>query len=121
MSRLFRIMDTAPGTARTLPGMAPRPGPGRLLPALVFRPHPAPPSPPGAALAAGYAYDDRWWLPEVLRRRAAYDDAAPAIARLRCAAQMASEQGSAALLGRCERDLAARGVRPPAPSVPPVA
>ena len=28
-----------------------------------------------AALAAGYAHDDRWWLPEVLRMRAAYDDA----------------------------------------------
>ena len=69
-----------------------------------------------AALAAGYAHDDRWWLPEVLRMRAAYDDAEPAIARLRCAAQMASEQGSAALLRRCERDLAARGVRPPAPA-----
>ena len=64
-----------------------------------------------AALAAGYAHDDRWWLPEVLRMRAAYDDAEPAIARLRCAAQMASEQGSAALLRRCERDLAAGGVR----------
>ena len=64
-----------------------------------------------AALAAGYAHDDRWWLPEVLRMRAAYDDAEPAIARLRSAAQMASEQGSAALLRRCERDLAARGVR----------
>ena len=51
--------------------------------------------------------------------RAAYDDAEPAITRLRCAAQMASEQGSAALLRRCERDLAARGVRPAAASVPP--
>jgi hypothetical protein len=74
-----------------------------------------------AALAAGYAHDDRWWLPEVLRMRAAYDDAEPVIARLRRAAQMASEQGSAALLRRSERDLAVRGVRPPAPSVPPVA
>jgi hypothetical protein len=53
--------------------------------------------------------------------RAAYDDPEPAIARLRSAAQMASEQGSAALLRRCERDLAARGVRPPAPGVRPVA
>ena len=71
-----------------------------------------------AALADGYAHDDRWWLPEVLRMRAAYDDAEPAVTRLRCAAQMASEQGSAALLRRCERDLAARGVRPPAPAFP---
>jgi hypothetical protein len=74
-----------------------------------------------AALADGYAHDDRWWLPEVLRMRAVYDDAEPAIARLRGAARMASEQGSAALLRRCERDLAARGVRAPAPCVPPVA
>ena len=73
-----------------------------------------------AALAAGYAHDDRWWLPEVLRMRAAHDDSMPAIARLRSAAQMASEQGSAALLRRCERDLAARGVRSArrAPGVP---
>jgi len=74
-----------------------------------------------AALAAGYAHDDRWWLPEVLRMRAGYDDAEPAIARLRSAAQMASEQGSAALLRRCERDLAARGIRLPAPGVRPLA
>ena len=39
-----------------------------------------------AALAAGQAHDDRWWLPEVMRARAAYDDEQPAIARLRAAA-----------------------------------
>ncbi len=27
-----------------------------------------------AALAAGQAHDDLWWLPEVMRMRAAYDD-----------------------------------------------
>ena len=60
-----------------------------------------------AALAAGQAYDDLWWLPEVMRLRAAYDDAPAAYSRLRSAAQMASAQGSVALLRRCERDLAA--------------
>ena len=61
-----------------------------------------------AALAAGRAYEDLWWLPEVMRVRAAYDDSAgPAAARLTAAARMASAQGSVALLRRCERDLAA--------------
>ena len=60
-----------------------------------------------AALAAGRSYDDLWWLPEVMRMRAAHDDPAAAGRRLRSAAQMASNQGSAALLGRCEGDLAA--------------
>ena len=64
-----------------------------------------------AALAAGQAHDDLWWLPEVMRMRAAYDDAPAAVSRLRAAAQMASVQGSVALLRRCERDLA---VLPPA-------
>jgi hypothetical protein len=60
-----------------------------------------------AALAAGQAYDDLWWLPEVMRMRAAHDDATAALSRLRSAAQVASAQGSVALLRRCERDLAA--------------
>ncbi len=61
-----------------------------------------------AALAAGRAYDDLWWLPEVMRMRAARDDAADkAAARLTAAVQLASAQGSVALLRRCERDLAA--------------
>ena len=74
-----------------------------------------------AALAAGHAHDDVWWLPEVMRMRAAYDDAEAAPARLRSAARLASAHGSAALLRRCERDLAARGARPPSPGVLPVA
>ncbi|HTW00838.1 MAG TPA: AAA family ATPase [Streptosporangiaceae bacterium] len=69
-----------------------------------------------AALAAGRAYDDLWWLPEVMRMRAARDDAADqAAARLTAAARLAAAQGSVALLRRCERDLAAvpsAGVRP---------
>jgi tetratricopeptide (TPR) repeat protein len=60
-----------------------------------------------AALAAGRSYDDLWWLPEVMRMRAAHDDAATAASRLRAAAQMASAQGSVALLRRCEGDLTA--------------
>ncbi|MFI5586697.1 ATP-binding protein [Amycolatopsis sp. NPDC051758] len=52
-----------------------------------------------AALAAGEARDDRWWLPEVLRLRAAHDaDPAP---RLAAAAELARAQGSVALLRRC--------------------
>jgi DNA-binding SARP family transcriptional activator/tetratricopeptide (TPR) repeat protein len=67
-----------------------------------------------AALAAGRVYDDAWWLPEVMRMRAAYDREPAAIARLLSAAQMASEHGSVALIRRCERDLGTRGVRLPA-------
>jgi hypothetical protein len=54
-----------------------------------------------------------------MRMRAAHDDADAALTRLRSAAQLASAHGSAALLRRCERDLAARGASPPAGSVLP--
>jgi hypothetical protein len=74
-----------------------------------------------AALAAGHSHDDVWWLPEVMRMRAAYDDGEAAISRLHSAAQLASAHGSVALLWRCERDLAGRGVRPPAAGVLPTA
>ena len=59
-----------------------------------------------AALVAGQARDDLWWLPEVMRMRAAYDDQEAAVSRLRSAARLAYAHGSAALLRRCERDLA---------------
>jgi hypothetical protein len=59
-----------------------------------------------AALAAGRAHNDLWWLPEVMRMRAGYDDHEAAVSRLRSAAEMASAHGSVALLRRCERDLA---------------
>ncbi len=72
-----------------------------------------------AALVAGHAHDDVWWLPEVMRMRAAHDDEEAAKSRLRSAAQLASAHGSAALLRRCERDLAGRGVRRPVPGVLP--
>jgi hypothetical protein len=71
-----------------------------------------------AALAAGRVHDDVWWLPEVMRMRAAYDGEEAASGRLLAAAQTASEHGSVALLRRCERDLSARGVRLPVPRIP---
>ena len=74
-----------------------------------------------AALAAAHAHDDVWWLPEVMRMRAAYDDAQSAPSRLRSAARLAADQGSVALLRRCERDLAAHGSGPAFPGVLPVA
>jgi len=74
-----------------------------------------------AALAAGQARDDLWWLPEVMRMRAAHDDGEAASSRLRSAAQLAAAHGSVALLRRCERDLAERGVFPSHPGVLPTA
>ena len=73
-----------------------------------------------AALTAAHAHDDVWWLPEVMRMRAAHDDAESAPSRLRAAAQLAADQGSVALLRRCERDLAARGSGAAFPGVLPV-
>jgi DNA-binding SARP family transcriptional activator/tetratricopeptide (TPR) repeat protein len=72
-----------------------------------------------AALAAGRVNQDAWWLPEVMRMRATYDEEQAAIPRLRSAARMASKHGSIALLRRCERDLSTRGVRLLPPGVPP--
>jgi class 3 adenylate cyclase len=74
-----------------------------------------------AALAAAEDHDDLWWLPEVMRMRAAYDEEQAAVSRLRSAAQLASAQGAVALLRRCERDLAGRGVHLPAPGTAPMA
>jgi hypothetical protein len=74
-----------------------------------------------AAIAAGRARDDLWWLPEVMRMRAAYDDEHAAIPRLRSAAQIAAANGSSGLLRRCQRDLEIRGVHPSAPGVLPTA
>jgi hypothetical protein len=74
-----------------------------------------------AALTAGRVHDDVWWLPEVMRMRAAHDQQPAAVARLRSAARMASEHGSIALLRRCEHDLDERSVRLTVPGVPPAA
>ncbi len=60
-----------------------------------------------AALAGGQARSELWWLPEILRLRAAFDDPGPAATRLRSAAQLARDHGSLALVERCEADLAA--------------
>jgi DNA-binding SARP family transcriptional activator/tetratricopeptide (TPR) repeat protein len=65
-----------------------------------------------AALVAGQAHDDLWWLPEVMRMRAAFDSEPPAISRLLSAAQLASAHGSLALLRRCEDDLVRLGADP---------
>lgn len=62
-----------------------------------------------AAIVGGQARHDLWWMPEVLRMRAAYDDHEAAVSRLSTAAQMAHAHGSVALLRRCECDLAERG------------
>ena len=64
-----------------------------------------------AALASGEARNDVWWLPEVMRMRAAYDGEQAAISRLRSAAGMAAAHGSAGLLRRCRDDLRGHGVR----------
>jgi class 3 adenylate cyclase len=70
------------------------------------------------ALVAAKTRDDLWWLPEVMRMRAAYDEEQAAISRLRSAAQLASAQGSVALLRRCQNDLAGHGVHPGPPRPP---
>ncbi|HEY1574675.1 MAG TPA: AAA family ATPase [Pseudonocardiaceae bacterium] len=57
-----------------------------------------------AALVAGQARDDLWWLPEVLRLRSAYDSPGAAAERLATAARLARDHGSAALLRRCAVD-----------------
>src|ERR1700761_3595884 len=63
-----------------------------------------------AALAAGHAHDDLWWLPEVMRMRASYDPPEQAVTRLRAAADLASSHGSVALVRRCENELRARAI-----------
>ena len=73
-----------------------------------------------AALAAAQERDDVWWLPEVMRMRAAHDGGPAATTRLRSAARMASAHGSAALLRRCEHDLTERGAGSGDPGVLPV-
>ncbi len=72
------------------------------------------------ALVSGRARDDLAWLPEVMRARAAHDEQQAAVSRLRAAARLASDQGSIALLRRCERDLAERGALTSVSGVPHV-
>lgn len=65
-----------------------------------------------AAIVAGQARDDVWWLPEVMRKRAALDDPGGAVPRLRSAIRLARAQGSVALLRRCAHDLGVRAGTP---------
>jgi predicted ATPase len=64
-----------------------------------------------AALVDGRTHEDVWWLPEVMRLRAAYDQPDQAVTRLTAAVELARSQGSFAHLNSCEHDLAERGVR----------
>ena len=64
-----------------------------------------------AADVAARARRDGWWLPEVLRRRAALLPPAGATATLVEALELARQHGSVALVERCERDLARLGER----------
>jgi len=61
-----------------------------------------------AAVADARSRRDVWWLPEVLRRRAALDAGSAALDRLRTAAGLAREHGSTALLRRCHADIRVR-------------
>lgn len=67
-----------------------------------------------AAIINAQARGELWWLPEVQRQRARFDDSPDAArARLLGAAEMASAQGSVALLRRCAEDLDRLDVRLP--------
>ena len=62
---------------------------------------------------------DRWWLPEILRRRAALIGGPSADALLRQALELSREHGSRALESRCIADLHATGAFGPHESVGP--
>ena len=64
-----------------------------------------------AARSASAAFDDRFWLPEVLRLRATLLPAEHAVATLREAAALATAQQSLTLGERCRHDLGLRGPR----------
>ena len=64
-----------------------------------------------AAAAIATEHDDRWWLPEVLRARAALDPIRGPNMRLEQAAALARAQSSAALLARCRGDIEERSQR----------
>ena len=56
-----------------------------------------------AAIATAHARGETWWLPEVQRMRARFDDPDQRAARLDDAVRLATEQGSVALVQRCRR------------------
>ncbi len=60
-----------------------------------------------AATSFATEHDDRWWLPEVLRARAALDPNPGRRKRLEQALALARSQSSTTLLKRCRADLAA--------------
>lgn len=62
-----------------------------------------------AAASLAAEHEDAWWLPEVLRARAALDPTHGARQRLTEAVALASSHSSASLLQRCQADLQARG------------
>jgi hypothetical protein len=64
-----------------------------------------------AARVAAVHRDERWWLPEVLRRSAGLQPPEVARVTLRRAIEMAAGQSSLVLLRRCEDDLARLAVR----------
>lgn len=71
-----------------------------------------------AAVAGARERNEGWWLPEVLRLRAAHDDDGAAVERLGAAARLAAHQGSVVLLRRCLDDLTARGASAPDVGLP---
>jgi DNA-binding SARP family transcriptional activator/tetratricopeptide (TPR) repeat protein len=64
-----------------------------------------------AALVDSQSREDVWWLPEVMRVRARYDDADAAVARLRAGIALARRHGSVGHIRHLERDLADHGTR----------
>lgn len=58
-----------------------------------------------AAASLATENDDVWWLPEVLRLRAAHDSRVDRSARLERAANLARSQSSVTLLARCRLDI----------------
>lgn len=61
-----------------------------------------------AALVMANSREERWYVPELMRKRAAFDAGQQAVDRLTAAVDVARRQDSVVLLRRCERDLADR-------------
>lgn len=61
-----------------------------------------------AALVMANSREERWYVPELMSKRAAFDAGQQAVDRLTAAVDVARRQDSVTLLQRCERDLADR-------------
>jgi hypothetical protein len=61
-----------------------------------------------AATSFATAHGDQWWLPEILRVRAAFEPGRGPSRRLEQAADLARSQSSTTLLARCRADIDAR-------------